>query len=218
MIPSLILRLCRIKRSIGTKKYTHKLDLESIGVRFRGDYYYSGYWQELELPYSIYKTISTHLASNINLSLTGDTTMHLRLGDYQSNKNSKIYYQLDCNYYRAAINKLNGKFQDNEIMVITNDVTRAKDYVVGSLQKTYKFNLTSGNYIDDFEKISSSKNLIVSNSTFCWWATLVGCEAGFIKRIVSSSHWFNSQYTHRQHPAYSSIPNISNNPIEFCSI
>jgi hypothetical protein len=87
--------------------------------------------------------------------------LHYRAGDYLSQE----YRKINDNYFIKATEN------ENIIYVISNDDNYANKYL-NSIIKEVKFHyLSDESALDDFVLIMNSKKIVLSNSTFSWWAS-----------------------------------------------
>ena len=101
-------------------------------------------------------------------------------------------------YYLRSLNKL--KVKQNENIIITSDDLQYAINVRAILnQKGYKkikinlFNRRSA--FDDFKAIANSKKLIMSNSTFCLWASILRSKIGHSNnKVVCPKNWMHKKY------------------------
>ena len=129
-----------------------------------------GYFQnKSELNFKFVQRIKTGINDycirrNLVLASSDELVIHFRGGDY--NLNSE--FKQPSNFFEAQ----RELFEDfDKITIITNDVDKAVlnySKLADRSKLTFK---SSENSIDDFCYIASSKNLVISNSTFSWWAS-----------------------------------------------
>ena len=123
-----------------------------------------------------------------------------RRGDYLLKENRKIRNVCTEKYYKEATDLVKKKLEKPIFVFFSDDIEWVKN------NKTYFFNdpdnevcfYESGN--DSLSQLlllmSSCKNFIMSNSTFCWWAQYLSCSVDGI--VVSPVRWFNMKgYKHQ---------------------
>jgi hypothetical protein len=116
--------------------------------------YYSDYRAELK---QFFKEASMTGSAHDN------TVLYVRNGDY---KDIGAYIGLE-NYYRM-LDKV-----DIDISKLTI-VTPHIDSDIEIIAQKYNANILSGNIFDDFLYIKNARNIIMSQSTFSWWAAFLG--------------------------------------------
>jgi len=121
-----------------------------------------------------------------HLSIDENTcVINFRGGDYSSIKD--VF--LDKKYYYDSIDFMLKINSNMKFMVITDDINLSKFYFPD-------YNVHHFSIIDDFTIISKSKYLIISNSTFSWWAAWLNNSSSFIiapkywmRHNVSNGYW-----------------------------
>lgn len=109
-----------------------------------------------------------------------DVTIHIRRGDFSEN------VILGYDYYRGALDLVKEK---GNILLVTDDKKILKDVKVALGCEISLSNAKSMK--EDFFHIFHSKVVVMSNSTFCYWASVLG-EAEmllFPDRINAKSDW-----------------------------
>lgn len=162
--------------------------------------HYFGYWHDLDLfePYRQkiidanwlhdIKFLDSHSRSDI---LADDAfVLHVRKGDYLIKKNAKIFADLDVKFYMDGIKELDVPI--SKIIICTDDRNWVRKHLVPELSKLCKNIDMSSSYgcktwVDDFLLMRFSKNLIMSNSTFSWWAAFLNNNNVYFPR-----RWYKS--------------------------
>ena len=120
--------------------------------------------------------------------------VHVRLGDYTSRTNSKVYRQLGPDYYQKAIRLAMHSTGLNEIEVFSNSVNRAE---IAERLGTNDFKLA----VQDEDpvlalcRLSKCQALVTANSTFSWWAGRLAEEEGAL--VISPQRW---SYRYQKEP------------------
>ena len=92
---------------------------------------------------------------------------HIRLGDYELL--SETFGNLGAQYYLDALSFFGGQCQD--VFVVSNNDKKASEWAQLFLGPTIKVHsLPSRTPEEDFQIMTHSSNLVISNSTFSWWA------------------------------------------------
>lgn len=109
--------------------------------------------------------------NNINV------VMHLRFGDYLDNKKtSSIHGVLKPEYYLKSLNNLKNKTEYKKILVISDDPINAR-LAISKIKQSIvaEFLIVNSNYmLDDFIVLCSIQNKIIANSSFSYWAAMIG--------------------------------------------
>ncbi len=100
-------------------------------------------------------------------------------------------------YYVQALQALEST--GNLLLIVTNDVQRATAFVQRQGIKRPYLITSNADSLVDFYLISRAQNIVISNSTFSWWAAYLSTSAG---SILAPTHrkWFA--------PPFSSRPDI----------
>ncbi|MEQ2025037.1 alpha-1,2-fucosyltransferase [Xenorhabdus szentirmaii] len=112
-----------------------------------------------------------------------DTVLHIRRGDFSKE------CALTDSYYIEALKRLKPQ---GDVIVVT-DEPKIIDYVKNNIYKNVK--LSSGkSMLDDFFTIFNAKNVIMSNSTYCYWACILGDveRTTYPSKISTKQDWLFS--------------------------
>jgi hypothetical protein len=147
-----------------------------------------GYYQSLNYFKDVGVFLKDFLLRNFlyehELTLDERTVLiHIRLGDYLSPNNQHIFPTVDDKFIDQALENMRTIINFKQIEIVTDDISTMKQL----LPKTY--NLASKIYDlnskDSFELILKSRNKIISNSTFSWWAAWLGDG-----NVIAPINWF----------------------------
>lgn len=123
-----------------------------------------GYWQKGVKLNSNFLSLLRKSLSEVSFVDTPQTVIHARLGDFPDS------LRLHIDYYVNAIKSLNV----SEAHLIT-DTPIFREKLIKRLMLSgvmTEINISESSSIeDDFELISSANTVVMSNSTFCYWAT-----------------------------------------------
>ena len=99
--------------------------------------------------------------------------------DYQSFGNLIDEYPVDIEYYFQAVNYLESICKNLQFVVFSNDRNSAKSFFGDS---KINFSFITGNYTDfeEFCYLSSFDNIIISNSTYSYWAARISKKKNII--------------------------------------
>ncbi len=119
------------------------------------------------------------------LSLQDFIGMHIRGGDYL-NPNSP-YVNLDKKYYISALSEIKKKTGDIKTYIFTNDMSYGKNFL--KLGKNLEIISTQDLRASENLKILSlGKGLILSNSTFAYWAGVISKTPN----VIAPKKWFKT--------------------------
>ena len=112
-----------------------------------------------------------------------NVAFHIRRGDYINY--SHIYNVCNTDYFNNQFNN----FKDYQINVFTDSSN-----IVCEEFKNKKFNLIiSNSELEDLTLMSLHTNIVCSNSSFSWWASLLGNKKN---SIIVPDKWFNNSQNH----------------------
>lgn len=136
----------------------------------------NGYFQSLKYFEEIKdEFISLLNLPDINNNLIPEVGFHIRRGDYL--KHASIHHVCNTKYFEYFFEK----FKDKDIKIFTDD----PDYVIEEFSK-YKFEILKSNSdIKELACMARCNILVGSNSTFSWWAALIGNNISYFP-----SMWF----------------------------
>jgi hypothetical protein len=143
-----------------------------------------GYFQSYKYFAEYASEIRYWLRNQILISDMSPTNLvlHIRLGDMKKNPSVKeIHGFIDKNYIDSALSYFTN-FNASNPLIITDDKSSV-DELFPQLSKQFK--VISNDIISDFSVMCSAQNIIISNSTFSWWAAWIGNG-----RVVAPKKWF----------------------------
>lgn len=129
-----------------------------------------------------------------DLSLCEDVCLvHVRGGDFKNLKNTA----LGPDYYRNSIAYVRSKFGVKRFVAITDDVSHAesvlpqgveihREIVNPSTSRTQARHHMGKNIEADFSYLKQSNYLIISNSSFAWWAAFLNTKC---RVVVAPKFW-----------------------------
>lgn len=107
-----------------------------------------------------------------NKNLLNQIAIHLRRADYINHG-----WELSIKYYKDILSKLSKdkEFNQKKIKIFTDDPFSV--FAIKDLALQYNFKVDENNNdndLDDFIEVVCSSTVVMSNSSFCWWATTIG--------------------------------------------
>jgi len=112
------------------------------------------------------------------------TALHVRLGDYVNLRQE--FGLLSWKYYAAALNKI-GHTEGAEVHVFSDDPEGAKTILSEEIKATFVFREPAKSPVSDLKELATFRNLVISNSSFSYWAGLVGDS-----NVFAPKKWFRS--------------------------
>ncbi len=123
---------------------------------------------------------------------TNDLAVHIRFGDYLTSPETKKFHGLTAmSYYVNAVNHLRSIDSFDRVVIYSDDPSKAySDFTqaFGSREIPVVLSARSGE-IEELTSMSSSKGLVISNSTFSWWAAWIGTQLHDCN-VVAPRPWF----------------------------
>lgn len=117
--------------------------------------------------------------------------VHIRRGDYVSEKWSKLLNICSEEYYRRAMDYL-VQHTTNPTFFIFSNSHQDIEWIKDNFRFDYQINFIDLNNDDcqELRLMYSCKHFIISNSTFSWWASYLSEKEG--KITIAPSKWHNS--------------------------
>lgn len=143
-------------------------------------------WYRASLPRMVEGLLAAAPA-DLHERLDGPPAVAVRGGDYYSHR-----WTLRDEYYTRAV----GQYPLSGAQVIGDDARRTGEVaaLVGALG--CRAEVVAGSAIDDFWRIVAAPQVVMANSTFCWWAVQVGDElyrrAGRARTVVAPRDWLGN--------------------------
>src|SRR3989344_317166 len=178
-------------------------DFDPNILKLSGNFYLDGYWQSekyfqdieniIRKEVAIKNPIENKYADLISqIKNTNSVSIHIRRGDYITNKKfSKVYNLLDEKYYQKAVRFIAEKINDPYFFIFSDDI----NWVKQNLNIPYPKIFVSGeNEIKNYEELilmSFCKHNIIANSSFSWWGAWLNKNAD--KIVISPDKWFNDK-------------------------
>lgn len=106
------------------------------------------------------------------------TAIHVRRGDYDDQYHPRI----PESYYREAMRRLSGPY-----LVFSDDIVACRQMFGSDVE------YANGNYLDDFKRLKSCINFIISNSSYPAMAAILSDAPG--KQVIAPDPWFGPAYT-----------------------
>jgi hypothetical protein len=145
------------------------------------------------------------LAGNSKPSSRGYGAVHIRRGDYVTNNAaSRILGAQKVGYYVQATKLLLDRGTD-QIVFVTDDPQWVEEYVLPLMPNGYDYSVASTDLRQDFRTLADAEAVVISNSTFSWWAAFLG---GADRFVVRPKHWFADGAADRlSYPGWTVIDN-----------
>tara|TARA_R110000796_G_scaffold159291_1_gene276056 strand:+ start:268 stop:984 length:717 start_codon:yes stop_codon:yes gene_type:complete len=150
----------------------HKNDITLFGY-FQSEKYFLEYKEELKAEF----TLRNHkYPETLDDEYIG---IHVRRGDYL--KHPDCHPTCSMEYYEKALSLLPNK----PVKVFSDDY----DWCCKNF-KGDRYEISNGDFIEDFELLSKCSYHIIANSSFSWWAAWLSNS----KKVIAPKRWFGSKY------------------------
>ena len=131
------------------------------------------------------------------LSVAGRSTslsIHLRLGDYLERKN-KRFGVVSQEYILNSIRQLSTNKKFDDMVLFSNDTESAIHLLSHANIQNLIVIPSETSTLESLFLMSNSPNLVISNSTFSWWAAFLPAESD--KIVIAPSPWFKEYEENR---------------------
>ena len=112
-----------------------------------------------------------------------DVVVHVRLGDLIANPEFGAVHGIVTQEYLIAAIKLLAN-DTSKIYVVTDDQENIHSYFP-LIFSIFEVEIISRDMVSDFVSLATSANLVISNSTYSWWAAFLGDN-----KVVAPHQWF----------------------------
>jgi hypothetical protein len=195
--------LYKVKRKTLGYKKTHILEKNyayDASIFDMDNVYLEGYWQTEKYFKNVEEQIRTLYKfpmfidkSNIDLAdiikSENSVSLHIRRGDYLSEKNAPMHGNI-CNnvYYENAIKYIKERVDNPVFFIFTDDTEWARQKYKG-----VEYTIVDQNHADnsfrDMQLMTMCKHNIIANSSFSWWGAWLNSNKD--KIVIAPPKWFN---------------------------
>lgn len=123
--------------------------------------------------------------------------VHIRRGDYLSDRYKDRFLVCTDAYYKQAIDRMKVQYPDAVYYVFSDSIDWVKCNMpfLAKLNPVFVDNGGEEAVLKDFMMMKSCKHFIMSNSTLSWWAQYLGEYSD--KHIIAPARWLNYGYDNR---------------------
>lgn len=165
----------------------------------KGNLYLMGYWQsekyfikikDIIRKDFIFKNLLSDKNKKVahNISQVNSVSLHVRRGDYITNKKNYFIGTCDLHYYQKAIEFIKHKITNPFFFVFSDDISWAKKNLPTDLKIFFVDHNNYENSYYDMQLMSLCKHNIIANSTFSWWGAWL--NSYFNKVVIAPKKWF----------------------------
>lgn len=179
-----------------------------------------GYFQDVvwapKHSMTLARVVMETVASRVPRASSPRTVVHVRGGDYRG-----LGWMLGDGYYHEVL--VSGFLNPGECVGVVGDdaaaVSRVRELLEGSGIETRELPAINDPVeaaLRDFSAIANATRVVMSNSTFCWWATRAGDAARSERHVAYPSGWIDGDASTRHSkalcvPGWKSFPSPLSN-------
>lgn len=163
--------------------------------------FYTGYWQNTDYFLGIADTLRNELKYMGELSSQEDALLnsirkddsiavHVRRGDYRSEKIRSVYVTQDEEYYHNAIDRAKTSIRNDEpvLYFFSDDIEWCRNCFSDYENAVFVDNTISSSPLVDMLLMQNAKCLVMSNSTFSWWSAWLSDRKD--KVVLAPLRWY----------------------------
>ena len=151
---------------------------------FQSSKYFNEYKDVIKKEFTVKDKMLTRNKKYYNDIVDSESVcLHIRRGDY-----TKVTNHLVCtlDYYKKAIKLMNKKLKNPKYFVFSDDIEWVKKNL--KIDNAVYIEGNNPNY-EELRLMYSRKNIIITNSSFSWWASYLSDNDK--KIVIAPSRWFN---------------------------
>ena len=115
-------------------------------------------------------------------------SVHVRRGDYVSNKNAAKFHGLTgVDYYKAVVKEMAKRVKNPKLYIFSDDPEWCKQNLKFTQLTTYISHNTDGS--EDMRLMKACKHNIIANSSFSWWGAWLNENPN--KIVIAPKQWFS---------------------------
>ncbi len=162
--------------------------------------YLKGYWMSykyfehcedtIKKDFKVREEKIAHLKSvAAEINNCNSVAVHVRCTDRKMPDTLKMYGEIPASYFKAGIDYIIQQRGDVHLYIFSDDIEMAKKYIPDGLPFTFVSNRITHNAIEDFYLMTECKNIVMTNSTFSWWAAYLNRHKDSI--VIAPERWYN---------------------------
>jgi len=180
-----------IKNEINFEKaifYYHELfdikDFTNINGYFQSYKYFENFQKDILDQFIFNQSIIDNVSNKYKFNIGDYSSVHLRCGDYSYRQNHHPIMNLQ--YYEKAFNIINSE----KYLVFSDTIEYARN-VFNNFKNIEFIYIKDNHAFEDMYMMSNTKNNIIANSTFSWWASYLNKNN---PKIIAPSNWLGPAY------------------------
>lgn len=155
--------------------------------------YFLGYEDVIKRDFTIRKELVTHLDGLVaEMESCNSIAVHIRCTDRKDPANLILYGEIPASYFAAGVDHIRQKKGDPHLYIFSDDAEMAKKYVPAGFNCTYVSNTITKSAIEDLHLMTRCKNIVMTNSTFSWWAAYLNKHTD--KIVITPARWYNKSH------------------------
>jgi len=153
--------------------------------------YFEEYADIIKKDFIVRRELVAHLDGIANdMRSANSIALHIRCGDKLLPQYVALMGILPSSYYEAGIKAIEAKKgKADKVYVFTDTLEAAKEYIPKDWDVVWMSEVTKSP-IEDFYLMMQCRNMVISNSTFSWWAAYLNAHAD--KTVVIPRKWFSN--------------------------
>ena len=174
-------------------------------VKLQGDLILNGYFQNKKyhsnskkiLLQAVRNSVQEHL--NPDLGVVNSVGLQIRLGDYKNRIIRKKIGLLPNRYYIDALQSLDVP-HGSKVRIFSDSASEALNIARKNFPNNFLFEETTNfeSPLENLVALSHTRDLILSNSTFGWWAAQLAEEFKILRIAVAPKYWSRVNSCSRQ--------------------
>jgi hypothetical protein len=195
-----------LTRRLGYSAYAEKTDngapFDQIVLKLRApNIYLEGFWQSFKYFDEIAGTIKDDFTvstqpNDYSATMLGKivssnaVALHVRRGDYVSDKNTNAYHGVcSIEYYQECIKYIKEHVEDPHFFLFSDEPDWALENIKTGCPTEVSYNPAELDY-EDMRLMYSCKHFIIANSSLSWWGAWLSRSEN--KIVLAPKNWYQS--------------------------
>ncbi|MDD5285621.1 MAG: alpha-1,2-fucosyltransferase [Desulfuromonadaceae bacterium] len=170
-------------------------------LRLGSDVYLDGYWQSEKYFTDALDLIRDDFTAGIpapdsrldisgRIMATNSVSLHVRRGDYATNRVTGEYHGLcSLDYYQRAVKYVADRTADPHLFIFSDDIRWVREQLQLRSPMTIVEHRGGDSAYEDLRLMSLCRHNIIANSSFSWWGAWLNRNPE--KIIMAPGQWFN---------------------------
>tara|TARA_R110001583_G_scaffold21050_2_gene80187 strand:- start:1630 stop:2463 length:834 start_codon:yes stop_codon:yes gene_type:complete len=173
-----------------------------------GNGYFVGYWQNSAFFDCIQNDLKRWVvpekishSANVWRKEIGDhcsVALHVRRGDYLSDRALKNHGICSLDYYRNAISHINESISSPKFYVFSNDPDWVNENIISLFNEKNFSIVTSLTQEEDLWLMAQCKHNIIANSSFSWWGAYLANNTEQL--VIAPTPWYDKKQRSSEDP------------------